>query len=132
MFFLSFTSYSIASLLHFPNLDIKSLRDLQIEQKKIGFHFHTSTFKWCLFLNKLIVDCKILPMFNSLLVCNNANKILNQVLRKWMPKHPNVSKYTINTNLNDNPSIQLFNRFTFQNSSKIQAINVAHLVYHFI
>jgi hypothetical protein len=48
-----------------------------------------------------------------------------------MPKQPNVSKYAITTNPNENPSIQLFDRFAFENSSKIQAINVAHIVYHF-
>ncbi len=55
--FLSFTSYSKASLLLFPNLDIKSFRDSQI----VHFTnkdpcFRTSTFKWCHLLNLLIAN----------------------------------------------------------------------------
>jgi hypothetical protein len=55
MCFLNFISYSIASLLCFPNLDIKSLKDSQtIHFAKTKPRFHTSMLRWCLFLNLVI------------------------------------------------------------------------------
>jgi hypothetical protein len=80
MCFLSFISYSIASLLCFPNLDIKSLRDSQIMHfAKTNLHFRTPTFRWCLFFNQLIANYKIPPILKSLHICNNTNKGLNQI-----------------------------------------------------
>jgi hypothetical protein len=72
--FLSFASYSRTSLLLFPNLDIKSFKDSQtIHVVNTNPCFGTSTFKWCLFLNLLIVDREIPPMFNSLLIYHPTN-----------------------------------------------------------
>jgi len=71
--FLNFSSYSFASLLFFPNFDIKSFSDSHtihfVNTKPL---FLTSTLRWCLFLNLFIVNCKIPPMFNSLLICENV------------------------------------------------------------
>ncbi len=59
--FLRFISYSIALLLCFPNLDINSLKDSQtIHFAKNDPCFHTSTLRWCLFLNLFIIDWEIL------------------------------------------------------------------------
>jgi hypothetical protein len=92
MCFLGFTSYSIASLRCFPNLDIKSLRDSQtMHFVKTNLHFHTSTLKWCLFFNLFVVDWEIPPMFNSLLTCNNTNKILCI----WTMSHAIVMKHKL-------------------------------------
>jgi hypothetical protein len=72
--FLSFASYFRASLLFFLNLDIKSLRDSQIVHfKNMDPRFHTSTFKWFLFLNLLITNWEIHPMFNSLFIYQPKN-----------------------------------------------------------
>jgi hypothetical protein len=79
--FFNFTSYFKASLLFFPNLDIKSLRDSQIVHFiNTNPRFHTSTFKWCIFLNPLIIDWKIPPMFNSLLFANHKLQKTKEIL----------------------------------------------------
>jgi hypothetical protein len=47
-------------------------------------------------------------------------------------EHPQIcNHFLLISNPNDNPLIQLPNQFTFENFSKIHAINVTHLVYHF-
>jgi hypothetical protein len=72
--FIKFASYFRASLLCFLNLDIKSFRDSQIMHfTNTNPHFHTLTFKWCFFLNLLIVNWEIFPMFNSLLIYKPTN-----------------------------------------------------------
>jgi hypothetical protein len=38
---------------------------------KTNPRFCTSTFKWCLFFNLFMVDWKIPPMLNSLIIYNN-------------------------------------------------------------
>jgi hypothetical protein len=69
--FLSFASYFRTSLLCFPNLDIKSFNDSQIMHfTNTNPCFHTSKFKWCLFLNLLTKNWEVPPMFNSLLIAN--------------------------------------------------------------
>jgi hypothetical protein len=74
--FYNLASYSRTSLLFFPNLDIKSFGDSQIVHfVNMNFHFCTSTFKWCLFLNLLIANWEIRSMFNSLLICKPTNTI---------------------------------------------------------
>ncbi len=77
--FLIFTSYFKASLLLFPDLDIKFLRDSQLMHfANTDPHFHTSTFKWCLFFNLLITDWEIPLMFNSLLIYQPTNMKTNK------------------------------------------------------
>jgi hypothetical protein len=72
--FLIFASYSRASLLFFPNLDIKSLRDSQIMHfANTNPHFHTLAFRWCLFLNLFIANWEIALMLNSFLMCQPTN-----------------------------------------------------------
>ncbi len=73
--FFNHISYFLASLLFFPNFDIKSLNDSQIVHfVKIDLFFLTSTLKWYLFLNMLITNWKIPPMFNSLFIYENIIK----------------------------------------------------------
>jgi hypothetical protein len=72
--FLIFASYSKPSLLFFPNLDIKSFGYSQIvHSTNTNPYFHTSTLRWCLFLNLFIANWKIPPMFNSLFICQPTN-----------------------------------------------------------
>jgi hypothetical protein len=72
--FISFASYSKASLLLFPSLDIKSFRDSQtMHFANMNPCFHTSTFRWCLFFNLLIANWEITLMFNSLFICQPTN-----------------------------------------------------------
>ncbi len=72
--FLSFASYFRASLLFFPNLDIKSFRYSHIVHfTNTNPHLGTSTFRWCLFFNLLIANWEIPPMFNSLFICQLTN-----------------------------------------------------------
>jgi hypothetical protein len=66
--FLNFASYSRASLLFFPNLDIVLQGFTNNAFGKHSPRFHTLTFKWCLFFNLLITYWEIFPMFNSLLI----------------------------------------------------------------
>jgi hypothetical protein len=67
--FFNFNSYSFASMLFLPNLDIKSFNDSQIiHLANSNPLFHTSTLRWCFFLNLLIVDWKIPLMLKSLLI----------------------------------------------------------------
>ncbi len=71
--FLNFNSYSLASLLFLTNFDIKSFSDLHILHfAKTKPLFFTSTLRWCLFLNLLIIDYEIPQMFNSLLIYKNV------------------------------------------------------------
>jgi hypothetical protein len=119
MCFLSFTSYSIASLLCFPNLDIKSLRDSQtIHFTKIDLCFRTSTLRWsCLFLNLLIANWEILPMFNSLFIYNNANKNINQIKLQENGCQTTKCFQTYNhfwftSNPNKSPLIQILDHFS--------------------
>jgi hypothetical protein len=66
-------------LLLFPDLDIKFLRDSQLMHfANTDPHFHTSTFKWCLFFNLLITDWEIPLMFNSLLIYQPTNMKTNK------------------------------------------------------
>jgi hypothetical protein len=75
MCFLSFISYSNTLLLWFTNLDIKYLRYSQIIHfAKIDPHFCTSMLRWCFFLNLIITDWEIPPMFNSLLILTTQKK----------------------------------------------------------
>ncbi len=68
--FLNFNSYSFASLLFLPNLDIKSFNDSHIVHlANINLLFQTSTLRWCLFSNMFIDNWNILPMFNFLFTC---------------------------------------------------------------
>jgi hypothetical protein len=77
--FLSFTSYSRASLPFFPNLDIKSFKDSQrVHFANTNPYFCTSTSKWCLHLNLLITDWEIAPMFDSLFICHPTNTKINK------------------------------------------------------
>jgi hypothetical protein len=50
---------------------------------KIDPLFHTSTLKWCLFLNLLIANGEIPSMFNSLLIYKN-------VMRKNQNNKPHI------------------------------------------
>jgi hypothetical protein len=71
--FFNFNWYSLASLLLFPNFDIKSFSDLHVVHfVNIEPLFLTSTLKWCFFFNLLIVNYKISPMFNSLFIYKNV------------------------------------------------------------
>jgi hypothetical protein len=80
--FLNFCSYSFASLLFLPNFDIKSFSDSHIIHfAKIEPLFLTLTLRWCLFLNLLIADHIILPMFNSLLICKNVIRKNEQITK---------------------------------------------------
>ncbi len=73
--FINFPSYSL-TLLFFPTFNIKSLKDSQtMHLANTNLCFRTSTFRWCLFLNLLMVDWEIPPMINSLLICNNIYEI---------------------------------------------------------
>ncbi len=74
--FINFNSYSFASLLLFPNFNIKSVKDSHtLHFAKIKPLFHTSTLRWCFFLNLPIINWKIPPMFNSLFICIENNWI---------------------------------------------------------
>jgi hypothetical protein len=97
MCFISFISYSISLLLCFPNLNIKSLRDSQtLHFAKTNLHLCTSMLRWCLFLNLLIIDWEIPLMLNSLLICDNTNKSINQIrLQKKICKNNIIFKYMI-------------------------------------
>ncbi len=88
--FLNFNSYSLTSLLLFPNFDIKSFSDWHIVHfVNIEPLILTWTLRWCLFLNMLIVNYKIPPMFNSLLLCKNviqnqwSNETTHHNFRHW-------------------------------------------------
>jgi hypothetical protein len=37
--------------------------------------------KWCIFFNLLIIDYKIPPMFNSLLIYKNVIRINDQIIK---------------------------------------------------
>ncbi len=74
--FFNFNSYSFASLLLFPNFNIKSVKDSHtLHFAKIEPLFHTSTLRWCFFLNLPVINFKIPPMFNSLFICIENNWI---------------------------------------------------------
>jgi hypothetical protein len=80
--FLSFNSYFLASLLFLANFDIKSFSDLHIIHfAKTKPFFLTSTLRWCLFLNLLIVDYEIPQMFNSLLIYENVIQKNDQITK---------------------------------------------------
>jgi hypothetical protein len=65
----TFVGLLMQSMLFLPNLDIKSFNDSHIiHLANIDLLFCTSTLRWCLFLNLLIVDWEIPPMFKSLLI----------------------------------------------------------------
>ncbi len=70
--FFNFSPYSFTSLLFFPNFDIKSFNDSHtVHFINIEPLFLASTLKWCFFFNLLIINYKIPPMFNSLLIYKN-------------------------------------------------------------
>jgi hypothetical protein len=67
--FLSFASYFKTSLQFFSNWISSPSRIHKIVHfANTNPCFHTSTFKWSFFLNLLIVDWKIPPMLNYLLI----------------------------------------------------------------
>ncbi len=67
--FFNFNSYYFISPLFISNLDINCFNDSHNTFfANIDLLFWTSTLRWCLFFNLLIVDLDIPPMFNSLLI----------------------------------------------------------------
>jgi hypothetical protein len=67
--FFNLISCSFTQGLYFIALNIKSFNDSQtIHLAKTNPFFCTSTFRFFFFFNSLIVDCKILPICNSLLI----------------------------------------------------------------
>jgi hypothetical protein len=80
MCFFNFNSYFFTSLLFFSNFDIKSFKDSHtIHFAKTDTFFHTSILKRCFFFNLFIVDWKIPPMLNSLLIYKNVIKIMKTI-----------------------------------------------------
>jgi len=50
-----------------------------LQKKKTSFF--TSTLRWCHFFNLFIIDCEILPMFNSLLICKSVVQKNDQITK---------------------------------------------------
>jgi hypothetical protein len=104
----------------FLDFNIKSLRDSHIIHfAKIERFFITSTLKWCIFLNLLIIDWEIPPMFNSLIIC-----------KKLMKKMRTINLIFNNTWEYFTLMIQLVNQHTytnFENKIKSQYSHITNI-----